>query len=99
MLYSFSWQLFLVQAIVGLSVGILGPAWDSLYSDDGQQSDVERWSFWTGGISLVTGLGAIMGAAILTYLGWNALFISMGIIDALAVYYSYQVLIYKEQTV
>lgn len=86
-------ELFVVQCLIGLAVGLLGPAWDSLYTDDGNTLSTHKWSFWTGGISFVSGVGAITGSLILSYFGWSAVFIVMGMFDLVAVYYGYKVLI------
>jgi hypothetical protein len=89
------WQFFSIQCIVGLSVGLLNPAWDGLYCDNiDKEQGARKWSFWTGGISIVEAAAAISGTLVLRYFGWNALFISMGVVDLVAIYYSYQA--YKE---
>jgi hypothetical protein len=86
-----TWQFFLVQCVVGLSIGLLNPAWESLYSDNiGTEQGAKKWSFWGGGISLIECAAAISGTLVLTYFGWNALFLSMGLVDSFAIYYSYQ---------
>ena len=87
------YELFAIQSLVGLSVGLLNPAWDTLYSDT-NGSAAKKWSFWTGGISFIMGISAIVGGLIINYLGWNALFITMGIIDGIAIYYSWKVIKY-----
>jgi hypothetical protein len=89
------WQFFFVQCIVGLSMGLLNPAWEGLYCDSIDKKQVARKrSFWEGGISFIEGAAAITGTLVLRYFGWNALFISMGVVDLFAIYYSYQA--YKE---
>ena len=97
-LVSNKWELFFVQALIGLAVGILNPAWDALYAEDESQTHAKKWSFWSGGISFITGFGMLLGSWVLSVFGWNTLFITMGIFDMIAVYYAYQVLIYKEET-
>jgi hypothetical protein len=85
------WELFAVQCFIGISVGMLNPAWDSLYCEDEGQSDASRWSFWTGGINFIVGISAIVGSLIVTYLGFYWLFPIMAITDMAAVYYSWKV--------
>src|SRR6266581_3462374 len=47
------YQLFGVQLIVGVALGMMNPAWDSLYSSGGNEDDAAgRWSFWTGGVQI-----------------------------------------------
>ena len=87
------YEFWLVQLVMGLSVGMLNPAWDALFSEDAgeDESHGKRWSFWTGGINFVTGSAALIGALIVTYIGFNWLFVIMAICDIGAVYYSYKV--------
>ena len=90
-------ELFVVQSIVGISVGILNPAWDSLFTDDGEDGEsAARWSFWSGGVEFICGFASILGGFIVTYFGFNALFISMGIADAFATYFAWKVKIHPE---
>lgn len=81
-------QLFLLQSLIGVSVGLLGPAWDSLYALDTEEP-AKKWSFWSGGQSFLTGIAALLGGFILKSFGWTALFIVMGLIDLISVYYAY----------
>lgn len=87
------YEFWLVQLVLGISVGMLNPAWDALFSDDADadESQGKRWSFWTGGINFVTGTAALVGALIVTYIGFDWLFVIMAACDAGAVYYSYKV--------
>ena len=91
-------EFFAVQVACGLAVGMLNPAWDALFSDDGgeDESQGKRWSFWTGGINFVTGTSALAGAFIVTYLSFNCLFIVMALCDLGAIYYSFKVWKYPE---
>lgn len=86
------WELFFVQCWVGLSVGLLNPAWDALYSEDMEDgSAAGKWSFWNGGISFVEGIGAIVGSAVVAFAGWVPLFLGMGLVDGISIVYAYQV--------
>ena len=86
------YELFLVQSVVGISVGILNPAWDTLYTASiGDEDNGKRWSFWNGGVSFVTGVAAIVGGLIVIYCGWYWLFIGMAAFDLWAIYYAYLV--------
>ena len=95
------WEFFLVQCVLGLSVGMLNPAWDTLFSDDTseEESTGKRWSFWTGGVSFVTGTSALTGALIVTFLGFNSLFVLMAVCDLLAIYYSFKVMVEADKEV
>ncbi len=84
--------LYVVQAIVGISVGVLNPAWDSLYTDDDEEDDsAGRWSFWSGGVELICGIASIIGGLVITYFGFTSLFILMGLLDLVAIYFAFLV--------
>lgn len=86
------WEFFAVQVLLGLSVGIMNPAWDALYSDDGDEPSGKKWSFWTGGVSFIVGCSAITGAAVVYFFNFKLLFVLMAVCDTVAVYYSYRVM-------
>jgi hypothetical protein len=88
------YEFWAVQLALGISVGMLNPAWDALFSEDANEDEShgKRWSFWTGGINFVQGTAALLGALIVTYLGFNWVFIIMAACDAGAVYYSCKIL-------
>jgi len=76
-------ELFAVQAVIGLSLGILNPAWDCLFSavpDDSTQ----KWTIWTGGINLVTGVSALASTFVLGRYSFNTVFGAMFVLDLLA---------------
>ena len=83
------WELFAVQCLIGLSVGLLNPAWDALYSDDDEDAG-KKWSFWTGGVSFVVGIASLVSAGIVYFFGFNWLFLSMGLIDCFAVFFAWK---------
>ena len=92
MMVSNKWELFAVQALIGVSLGLANPAWDSLYSDDeddGDKSSASKWSFWTGGYSFVTGLSALAGALLVNYFGFNTMFFMMFLFDCVSITYCY----------
>jgi predicted MFS family arabinose efflux permease len=80
-------ELFLVQGVVGLSLGILNPAWDSIYSV-GPEDPTRKWAIWTGGINLVTGVSALVGTYVLSHFSFNSVFAAMFLLDLLAAYCS-----------
>lgn len=90
-----SFGLFLVQATNGISVGLLNPAWETLYTKDtGDGEEHKSWSFWGGGVNISTGVAALIGAIITTYLGFKSMFIATALINGVAIFYSYK--IYKK---
>jgi MFS family permease len=91
-LVSNKWELWLVQIIIGLSVGILNPAWDAIYAeDDDGNTHAQKWSFWSGGVNFATGVAAIVGSVLIKYLGFKWLFVGMFVADLLPMYYALQV--------
>ena len=93
LLVSSRYELFAVQALIGISIGIANPAWDALYCDDedDEKSSASRWSFWTGGISFVSGLSAVFGSLIVRYYGFHSMFVLMFLFDLVSVSYCYRV--------
>lgn len=80
-------ELFIVQTIVGLSLGILNPAWDSIYSVT-PEDPTRKWAIWTGGVNLITGLAALVGTYVISHYSFNVVFIFMFVLDLVAVYCS-----------
>jgi len=72
------YELFLVQVIIGVSVAISVPAYDSLYSkllDKGKFAS--QWGAWEGLNLIGGGIAAIIGGVIVTFFGFKALFLVM----------------------
>lgn len=87
--------LFCVQATNGISVGLLNPAWETLYTqntDEGEEHSA--WSLWGGGASISTGIASLIGAVITTWIGFKAMFVTTALVNSVAVCYAY--LIYKK---
>jgi hypothetical protein len=78
---------------MGVSLGVLDPAWDALYSDeeDGTPS-ARKWSAWTGGSDMAAGLAAMLGAARLKLWGFAPLFGGMVLLNGMAVYLSFKIM-------
>jgi MFS family permease len=84
------WQLFGAQILAGLATGLIEPAWDSLFTDDIEHSSARHWSIWAGGSHMVTGLAALIGGLIVAYGSFTILFISMGLIDTIAIFVAWR---------
>ncbi len=91
MLVHNKWELFAVQALIGVSLGIANPAWDALYCDDDEKTSASKWSFWTGGISFVSGLSALFGSLIVKFYGFNTMFVLMFLFDLVSITYCYRI--------
>lgn len=88
-----SFDLFVVQAGLGLATALATPTWDALYA---QYQDEENagyiWGLAGGRNQLITGLSIIIGGLIVNYLSFQILFVTMGIIQAIATIYQAQIL-------
>lgn len=70
--------LFLVQAIIGLGEAIYSPAFDAVYSKHlNQKKSGLQWGAWESMNYFTTAIGAIIGGAIVTYFGFQTIFIIM----------------------
>lgn len=75
------WQLFIVQAIIGLGEAIYVPALSALYDRFiEERKAASQWGSWDGMIYIVGGVAAISGAVIVDFLGFSTLFIAMGLL-------------------
>lgn len=71
-------KLFVIQIIIGLGSAIYTPAFDGIYSTHlNRKKSASQWSAWESMYNVVSGLGAIAGGLIATYLGFPALFVLM----------------------
>jgi len=78
-------KLFFIQALLGVAAALATPTWDSLFSEyvDRKKSG-EQWGLSDGGPHIVTGVAIIFGGLIVTYFGFAALFILMGLFQVAA---------------
>jgi MFS family permease len=80
-----SWQLFMVQAGLGVAEAIGTPAWDALYAKNmSDEHDTFAWGLSTGQSQIVTGLAIFIGGMIAHYASFNLLFIVMGSLQVVA---------------
>lgn len=87
------WQLFIVQVINAVGIGILTPAWRTTYAlneDKGKES--LEWSFVDGGGRFFIATGAIVGSLLYKYYGFKTIFILIGIIQLIAAFLSLKLL-------
>lgn len=70
--------LFVVQAIIGLGEAIYSPAFDAVYSKhlDGHKSGTQ-WGAWESMNYFTAAVGAIAGGGLVTFFGFQTLFILM----------------------
>jgi MFS family permease len=75
------WALLVIQVIIGLGEAIYAPAFDSIYSKhlDGHKSGRE-WGAWEAINYLTTAFGAVVGGLLVTFFGFNVIFVTMGLL-------------------
>jgi Major Facilitator Superfamily len=87
------WQLFFVQAGLGVAEAIGTPAWDALYAQSvDKEMDTYAWGLAGGQSQIVTGLAIVTGGLIAHYLSFNTLFIVMGIVQVMATFVQAKIL-------
>ena len=75
-----STELFAIEALMGIGVAMLTPAWDAIYSthlDKGRESS--QWAYWDGGTRIIYAGGAMLGGLVATLYGFKTLFILMAL--------------------
>ncbi len=90
-------ELFGVQAGLGIAEAIGTPAWDALYTKNLKEDmDAYAWGLSTGQSQIVTGIAFGVGGLITHFISFEALFITMGVIQVAAALVSFQLLFVKK---
>jgi MFS family permease len=96
LLVSSPWQLFFVQAGLGLAEATGTPAWDALFAKNiKEEQDTFVWGLSSGQSQIITGIAVVCGGFIAHYISFNALFITMGIIQVIATLIQARILMEK----
>ena len=91
------WHLFIVQAGLAIAAAMATPTWDSLYAKyEDKKHAVFQWGLAGGEAQIITGIAMIVGGYIVSYISFNALFLTMGTIQIIATVYQAQILIKKK---
>lgn len=78
-------QLFLLQIGLGMAEALSAPIWDSLFASNLEDTEnTFHWSLATGHTHFVSGIAIAIGGLIANYISFNALFLTMGIIQLIA---------------
>lgn len=86
-------QLFFVQIILGIGIGILEIAWDSIFSVSlNEEQAIKNWSLWSGSTNIVLGISAIVGSIIISYFSFTLLFVLMVIFSIISALISFKLL-------
>ncbi len=84
------WQLFLIQALIGVAGAIASPAFDVLYSKHLREEKAGRtWGSWEALNYLTAAFGAVGGGLIVVNFGFNAAFILMALLCFISAIYIY----------
>ncbi|MBR9677345.1 MFS transporter [Candidatus Woesearchaeota archaeon] len=82
------WFLFAVQALIGFAEAFYAPAFDAVYTKHITQKKAGReWGTWEAINYFSTAIGAIIGGFIVTYFGFNAIFILMSSLSFISAAY------------
>ncbi|MFA6131068.1 MAG: MFS transporter [Patescibacteria group bacterium] len=96
LLVSAPWQLFLIQAGLGLAAAMATPTWDALYArHEDRRHDGFQWGLARGTSLVITGAAIIIGGCLVSRASFDALFITMGIIQTIAAIYQAQIIFKK----
>jgi len=78
--------LFTTQVILGISIAILNPAFDSLYSHYViKNEEASDWGVWEAMSYVVTAVAAIIGGYVADFFGFRTLFIIMFVISLVGI--------------
>ena len=82
------WLLFVVQAVIGFAEAAYVPAFDALYSKHLTKKKAGReWGAWEATNYFTAAAGAGIGGVMVTYLGFNSIFITMSILSIISAIY------------
>lgn len=82
------YYLFALQILIGFGEAIYSPAFDKLFSRHLTKKKAGReWGTWESFHYFSLFIGAIVGGILATFLGFNALFIAMGIMAFVSAIY------------
>lgn len=95
-----TWQLFFVQAGLGIAEALGTPTWDALYAESVSTTDnTYAWGLASGQSQIVTGVAILAGGLIAHFLSFEILFFIMGSIQVLATIIQAQILFQKKDKV
>lgn len=88
-----SWHLFVVQAGLGVALALADPTWDALYAiHESRKKAGLLWGISHGAEQLITGTSILIGGFIVANYSFEALFLIMGLIQVVGVFYQAQIL-------
>lgn len=95
-----TWQLFIVQAGLGVAEAMGTPTWDALYAESvSDTNNTYAWGLASGQSQIVTGIAIVAGGLVANYLSFEILFFIMGCIQVIATIIQSQILFQKKDTI
>ena len=86
-------NLFLIQAGLGVASALATPTWYALFSEYTEKTRGGfTWGLTHGSSEIIDGVAVIIGGLIVSYFSFEALFITMGVIQTIAVIYQARIL-------
>ncbi|OGL25592.1 hypothetical protein A3E49_02240 [Candidatus Saccharibacteria bacterium RIFCSPHIGHO2_12_FULL_49_19] len=78
-------ELFAVQLFNAIGLGMLTPAWRTVYANaEDRGKETKEWAFMEGGDRFFIATGAIIGGFILKYYSFKAIFVVMALLQLVA---------------
>lgn len=88
--------LFVVQIVNAIGVGMVNPAWKTIYSkSEDKEKEAEEWAFYDGGNMILIALGTFIGGCLVSLYGFPAIFFIMFVIQILGAIISLKLLSIK----
>ena len=85
------WMLYIIQFVIGLGEAIYSPPFDAIYSkylDKGKSGD--QWGIWEAMSYFSIAAGAFAGGLVVTYFGFNSIFVIMSLLCLMSAIYIYR---------
>lgn len=85
------WMLFVVQVVIGIGRAIYWPVWDSLYSKHlPVKNEGSAWGVYESSEHISIAVGAFLGGIIVTWFGFEILFLLMGFLSLFSAFYVFK---------
>lgn len=73
-------ELLLVQILLGISVAIVNPSFDSLFTKHSNKEDsLSDWSGWEGFTAIAIGVASLVGGYTIQHFGFTVVFVGMSL--------------------
>lgn len=73
-------ELLLVQILLGISVAMVNPSFDSLFTKYSNKEDsIADWSGWEGFTAIAVGIASLVGGYMIQHFGFTVVFVCMSL--------------------